>query len=221
MTTIAVIVLALVFFYYVGSRTTKAKDKKPASSAATRAAPPTDKDAWEGSFWEAATARSTKKQVHMVYRDALGVTSTRQVSIRSFEPEKVKGLFIGHCLLRNATRTFRYDRIQTCADMESGEIIDDLRAYLNQTYATSPPAMALKLVDAHMDLLRVMFYIAKADGSVRAAEVEVISALCQQASGDPAIDADVVNEARGRIDEMNVRGFAAACKRIYAANPQQ
>lgn len=221
MNTFLFLMLAGVFFYYIGSKKTKTNSKKSVKSPAKRTAPSEDADAWEGSFWETAVALSTKKHVRLVYQDGAGATTTRDVSIRSFEPTKVNGLIIGYCFLRNATRTFRYDRIKKCIDVETGEIIGDLRIHLNEAYAASPPAMVAKLVDTHLDLLRIMFYVAKADGSVRAAEIEVIAALCQQASGNPAIDKDVVNTARGGLGEMNVRGFTSACERLQISNPKQ
>ena len=178
-------------------------------------------DQWEGSFWDAPVALSTRKNVQLHYQDATGSKTQRNVAIRSFEPDNPKGLIIGNCALRNATRTFRYDRMQRCTDLETGEIIADLRTHLNELHAASPAGLAGRLIDAHRDLLHVMFYVAKADGSVRAAEIEVIAQLCQEASGNTAIDADVVKQARGSIDEMNVRGFKAACKRIQTASELQ
>ena len=197
-------------------------EKKSKATVNTRQQPAkTNEDQWEGSFWEAPVALSTRKSVKLHYQDATGSRTQRDVAIRSFEPDNPKGLIIGNCALRNATRTFRYDRMQRCTDLETGEIIPDLRAHLNDLHAASPAGLAGRLIDAHRDLLHVMFYVAKADGSVRAAEIEVIAQLCQEASGNTAIDADVVKQARGAIDEMNVRGFKAACKRIQTASELQ
>ena len=228
MSTTAIIVIAgLVVLGIIGWHLLGGQNGSTAASSAPsgdgHAVPPpsSDRDRWEGSFWDAGSARSLTKRLQLVYVDGDGNRTQREVTLKSFEPDNPRGLMIGHCSLRNATRTFRYDRISRCTDMETGEVIGNVREFLNAAYDATPVAATDRVLGKNWDLFRILYYVAKADGAMRAAEVEVIAGLFRKIAGDDSITVDAVKAAMGAVDLANVRGFTAACRKLLADDPAQ
>lgn len=59
-------------------------------------------------------------------------------------------------------------------DRDTGEVIDDLPAYIEQHYMASGSAKFDDVCDKHDDELTVLFYFAKADGAMRPAEQAIL-----------------------------------------------
>jgi membrane protein implicated in regulation of membrane protease activity len=64
------------------------------------------------------------------YRDAWGARSERTVEVDRVASAANGNLLIGHCRLRNETRTFRVDRIEDCIDEENRQSVSDVYSYL-------------------------------------------------------------------------------------------
>lgn len=88
-----------------------------------------------------STARSEKKRrpnprcvpiynaiAHIDYTDINGKTTHRKIKIKTYNPgaETINAF----CYLRNNSRNFRIDRIIEAVDVNTGEIIIDMNAYL-------------------------------------------------------------------------------------------
>lgn len=177
-------------------------------------------DTWEGTFFDVGAQRSTKKTVRFDYRDANDSPTQRVVDIRAYEPQGDSGLVIGRCRLRNATRTFRFDRMQQVVDVETGEIINNLQRYLNDEWAASPAPVLDKLFDAHHDVLKLMLYMAKADGAVRAAELDVIAKHCIEITQDPRIDTAMVKDMLQYVDVVTITTFTRMYNKLRREKPE-
>lgn len=169
------------------------------------------KDSWEGAFYDVVEQRSIRKKVRIRYVDGNGARTERVVDVRAFEPQGRDGLVIGHCHFRNATRTFRFSRMERVVDEETGEIIQDLQSLLNAEWEASPEPVLDKLYQQHRDILKLMIFMAKADGAVRAAEVSVIAKHCVELTGDQRITADLVKDLLRSVDVPTITSFT----RIY------
>lgn len=189
--------------------------RKPSNEPAPE---PDNPDHWEGAFWDVANPRPTDIPVHLLYKDGNGQRTKRTVKVTGFDALP-NGLIIGTCLLRNATRTFRYDRVERAIDPETGEVIANLHGWLLDKYHQTPRGMAQKLSEDYTDLLKVLLYVAKADGSMRAAEIEVIAGLAAKIAGETRIDGDVVRKATGYLGTPTIQGFELAFGRVKAADP--
>ena len=115
-----------------------------------------DRDAWEGSFWDASDPKKLTVHVEIEYVDGNKAVTTRSVRIREFDNELYGGIIMGHCELRNATRTFRFDRIKKCIDLETGELIKDVKRFLNERYEKSPEKTTEILATDYIDVLKVI-----------------------------------------------------------------
>lgn len=178
-----------------------------------------DKDAWEGSFYDVVEQRRALKTVCIDYKDTWDQVTRRVVDIRAYEPGGSSGLVIGHCHLRNATRTFRFDRMQRVADAATGEIIPDLQKLLNDDWAASPEPVLDQLNREHHDVLKLLLYMAKADGAVRAAEVAVIAQYCQAVTGDARITPALVKEMLQTVDIVSITTFTRTYNKLRRERP--
>lgn len=139
-----------------------------------------DKDSWEGGFYETANPRPVSATLKFEYRDANDSVTNRTVEIRGFDAGSPRGLMIGRCQLRGATRTFRQDRLTNCVDVTTGEVITDIWKHLKDLYDRSDAAMLDSLENDKATELDVVVFLARADGAVRKAERQLISEYCRQ-----------------------------------------
>lgn len=181
--------------------------------------PQEDRDSYEGHFGSAPEQRSIKKRVQIDYRDGNGNPTTRAVDIQKFEPSGADGMVLGWCHLRGARRTLRFDRMARVVDLETGEIIPDLQATLNAEWAASTEPVLDRLFSEHNDALKLLLYAAKADGAMRAKELEVIAKLCADLSGDRRITPAKAKELMAYVELPTERSFTLAYNRLRRDQP--
>jgi len=173
-----------------------------------------DSDNWEGSFWDVEEPLPVKATLRLTYEDAKGKKSERTVDVRQFGAYGPTTLVIGRCHMRNATRTFRADRIERCVDEETGEVVSDVGAYLRAKYETSPESTKDKLLDEEYDTLRILLYVGKADGQLRAAEKEIIRNTCRAMANDSRITDQMIDRLFNALDVPSIHAFKLAVGRL-------
>lgn len=173
-----------------------------------------DKDEWEGSFWEVAQPLPAKAKLRLKYADGAGRKTERTVDVRQFGAVGPNTLLIGHCGMRNATRTFRSDRIESCIDEETGEVISDVRAHLQAKYDQSPDRTKDLLIEGEYDTLRVLLYVGKADGQLRAAEKSVILDTCVAITNDSRLTDSAIDDLLASMDVPTLQAFKLAVGRL-------
>lgn len=176
-------------------------------------------DAWEGTFREGVNAYDVKAYLHFDYVDGNGSRTTR--SVLTYEADDVLGMIMAHCELRDATRTFRYDRMSNCVDLETGEVIDDIGSHLYEKYLSSPEYSILKFTEENIDLIKCLLYIGKADGQMRKEERDIILNVCQS-SADGSLDVEkTVTKLLNEIQVPSIQAFKLAVGRIASKNHDQ
>lgn len=173
-----------------------------------------DRDAWEGSFWEAEDPWPVEAHISFDYTDANGRQSHRVVSVRSAGGWGDTHIIIGHCHTRNATRTFRLDRIASCRNARTGEPIPDLFAYLHAIYDASPERAIERLRSEHWDVLKVLLYIAKADGFVRKAERALIHQTARTVARDDRLAEKTIDTLLRDLGTPSKQAFKVAAGRL-------
>ena len=174
-----------------------------------------DTDSWEGGFWDASDPKELFAHLEFEYRDGNGSISTRKVKVRQFDTELYGGILLGHCELRGATRTFRFDRISNCVDLETGQSIDNIKHYLTELYEKSPGKSAEVLATDYIDVLKVLYYVAKADGQFRKEEKEVISTYVSELLRDDRITVSLLEGVFRELDAPSLQSFKLALGRIF------
>ncbi len=173
-----------------------------------------DKDEWEGSFWEVVRPTPVAAHLQLSYTDGSGKYTERTVQIRKFGMYVDSVLLIGHCELRNATRTFRTDRISQCVNKETGEVIADVTEFLTNKYKQSPQKTKDSLLEEEYDLLRVLLYVGKADGQLRAEEKRVILETCVALTADSRLSDKDIDQMFTEMDVPTLHAFKLAVGRI-------
>ena len=171
-------------------------------------------DSWEGGFWDASDPKRLSAHIEIDYKDGDGALTTRSVRVREFDNQLYSGIIMGHCELRNATRTFRFDRIKKCVDIETGEIVTDIRKYLNDLYDKSPERSIDIIAIDYIDVLKVIYFVAKADGRYRKAEKEVISGYVRKLVRDDRITPEMIDGLLKEVDVPTLHGYKLAVGRV-------
>lgn len=202
---------------------TRAPTAGSPESPARRAAEPTGQgpagaddagDAWEGSFFEVEEPQPARARLRIAYVDGHGQGTERTVDVREFGPYRGDVLLIGHCHLRNATRTFLASRIRQCVDEETGELVADVPAYLRAKYEASPEASLERLRADELDVLRVLLYVGKADGQFRAAERAIVRETCAGLVNDSRVTDEMLDRVLGELQVPTLAAFRLAVGRL-------
>ena len=125
----------------------------------------------------------------IVYEDARGHVSRRMVRVKAIGPSEGAGYVHGFCQLRKADRTFRVDGIREVVDHRTGETFQDAASYFlpyveiarwrdfaepaANTGKTSNPTQTV--LSSVRDEIKIVLYVARADGDFRVDEEDVIS----------------------------------------------
>ena len=221
---IAVVAVVVCIIYKLATANSKPSSRQTYEAPAarppqTRRAAAEEGDAWEGSFFEVEQWHKTNRSVSFDYVDGNGNATKRTADLRAFEVHNPIGLVIGHCHLRNATRSFRFDRMRHVVDATTGELLPNLQAELTRDWECSPAPAIEAIFTQHKDVLRMLMYMAKADGAVRAKEVAVIANFCRELTGEARLDVSMVKEFLSFVDVPTTRAFVIAYNRLRREQP--
>lgn len=190
--------------------------KQKATQKFKKQQPPKQADAIEGSFWDVAEPKPSDVHIHLIYKDMQGLRTRRTVNVRGFGTNG-GDVFSGKCLMRNAYRTFLYSRVEQSIDPETGEIIDDLPKWLLEAHKRTPAGEAEKLAFDNLDVLKILLYVAKADGRMTAAEIAVISTTAS-AITSTEIDIKATKAALNTLNTPSLSGYQLAIRNLITQN---
>lgn len=175
-----------------------------------------DRDAWEGGFWSARDPRNARVNLELEYTDGEGRRSKRRITTHSYDHSLHGGLILARCHLRQAMRSFRIDRVRSAIDTDTGEVVDDLLAHMDAAYARSPQGVRDAFFADYTELLKVLFYVAKADGQFRAPEKVVIRSHLRALIQDPRVNDDAIDRMFDDLEIPTIYAFKVAVGRAIA-----
>lgn len=132
-------------------------------------------------------------RIHIEYADIEGALSARWVRVYRLETRQFADYLVGHCELRGETRTFRLDRIKSLADAngELHEPRDFFAPYLEYPAGRSagadrhtPFGRALHIIDRIGDEMRLLAFVAEADGKIGNKEANLIMRIVELRASD-------------------------------------
>lgn len=178
-----------------------------------------DHDNWEGAFWDVPSPRNISANLRIDYQDGVGSRTTRDIRLMKYGPWEGGAILWAYCHLRKANRTFRTDRIAMCTDLDTGEIIGNLEAWLDDKYQASPDHALEKIIETAWDALRVLYYISKADGRLTQKERAVVRDAVRSLSNHPAIDDKRIDDMFDAISNpATITSFKQAFGRLVNEN---
>lgn len=150
------------------------------------------------------------------YKKENGEISNRTVDVTSYEKTDFadSSYIYGYCYLRNEYRTFRVDRIKSLADGKTGEIIKDIKSYFIKKYESSIYYKMDCLFEKYKEIFRVLFYIAKADGSYLKAEKIVIRDAIRKLTNDDSLTDENIDSMMSMLDVPTFNAFKIDIKSI-------
>jgi len=166
-----------------------------------------------GVFWEGQRSFAVKAPLHILYTDAQGDTSKRDVDVQGYSAEHGVGYVAGICHLRQTYRTFRVDRIRKCFNTQTMEPIEDVYNYLWGMYERSPYYAADLFREAEHDAMRLLFYVGKAEGHLLAPEKTIIYDTCRLLAGATKLTEDQIGLLFEEFPNPSKRAFEAAVDR--------
>lgn len=147
------------------------------------------------------------------YKDAKGDITNRTIMVKEYD-----GVYLtGHCMMRNARRSFRVDRIIDAADGTTGEIIEDLSSYMEDKYKNSPSAAMDNAFNEYYDLLRVLLYVVKADERYTAKEKVIVRDLLRSLINHNSVSDKQLDKMMTWIDLPTLHAFKVAVGRLSKA----
>lgn len=165
--------------------------------------------------------RPIKATIKLVYTDSSGKKSERIVDAKECDTSAPDGYLIGFCHLRRSIRTFRLDRIVSAVDVETGELIASLNAFAAKKYEESPVAAVDRLFEDHSDALRVLFYVAKADGRFTQKEKDIYLEYCRKVHPDEQINTKLIDSALKWVDIPTRHSYKVICGKLAKADDLQ
>lgn len=153
-------------------------------------------------------------KIALYYKKADGKESNRIVEVVSYSKEYI----YGYCHLRNEYRTFRVDRIKEIADGETGEIIKDINSFFVKKYESSSYYKMDCLFEKYKAVFRVLFYIAKADGSYLKAEKIIVRDAIRKLTNDETLQDEVIDNMMNSLAVPTFSAFKTDVKTICKQN---
>lgn len=162
--------------------------------------------------WEGAPVVNVKARLAIKYRDASDEESERIVSVMQCqEPWYI----YGHCESRGAQRTFRADRVHECVDVDTGEIVSDIMAFLLEKYENGPDRKIKMMMSGPLgDVATILFYVGKADGRLMPKEKKVLCDTVRALSGDHSLADEAITNRLSRSGIPSRKDFRSAVGRL-------
>lgn len=172
-------------------------------------------DAFDGDMWDVSSAAAVEAVLQIKYTDVQNNRTTRTVDVRQFGQTAIgHWLMSGNCRLRRERRTFRIDRISYCVDMETGEVIERPIDFLHAKFAADPKRAQERLQEAELDAMKVLFYLGKADGQLRAAEAAIIRRTAHSLVSDSQLTDEMVDRVLRDLGTPSMQAFKLAVGRL-------
>ncbi len=177
-----------------------------------------NQDNWEGAFWDVDSPRNISANLRIEYKDGAGSTTQRDIRLMKYGPWEGGAILWAYCHLRQANRTFRTDRLISCTDLDTGEIIGNFEAWLDERYQASPDRAIEKVIEQAWDALRVLYYVSKADGRLTQKERAIVRQAVRSLNNHPEIDDKRIDDMFDTIDNPTITAFKQAFGRLINQN---
>jgi hypothetical protein len=124
------------------------------------------------------------------YEDATGAVSKRRITVRGLTATSDGHLCVtAMCWERNAIRSFRTDRMLSLAHVTTGELISDpLRFFADYARDILPSDSTTEILKIARPGMRALLFLARCDGSVHPAELDVIRKYVDEIAAGRAYD---------------------------------
>lgn len=144
-----------------------------------------EKDAWEpwsNALYDRSTGHELQVRIWIQYCDCNNLVTQREVTTERYfhNPATREGAVAGFCHMRDARRVFNLQGVLRAACKKTQQTISELGTWLDAQYRLTPAFARDQFLDVYGPALGALHAIAKADGSMRAAERLIIDRFAER-----------------------------------------
>ena len=173
-----------------------------------------EKDAWDGWFPPTSDRMQVSANLSIDYVDIDGNETSRDVDVRYVSYWGEELVINAYCRLRHANRTFRASRIDSCVDRDTGEYIEDLSSELLTRYRKSETGVLDAFFSANQDVLKVLMYVAKADGRFTRKERAIVAGTVRAFTKDKRLTDKSILKQFETVTPPSIGAFKLAVGRL-------
>jgi len=129
--------------------------------------------------------RKVEARCTLDYESTSGKRTTRDVDVSAFYRGDGGCIIDCFCHLRNAKRTLSSKSIRRAIDRDTGEVINDLYAFLESKYNENPEKAYDAILQSYTWTIFILLYVAATDGAIRAQERQLVVEFCMR-RGNPS-----------------------------------
>ena len=160
------------------------------------------------------------RRLRIRFQDKDGQRTEREIDLKRFFADETGGVMWAFCHLRQAHRPFTLSQVSAAIELETGEAVNDLPAWLLAQYKGTPRGSADAFINEHEDALRALFFVSKADRALRKSEREHLAEFCKNVGEVSAEVAEVVVQDVSQWSVPTAIGYGKAL-RALAGKPQE
>lgn len=139
----------------------------------------------------------------ITYIDASGFENKRKISVL-----KTDGYYLySWCHLKDDRRTFFAHMVQEAVNLDTGEVVASILDDIESTYARSHEGKHEIGMNTELHAIRILFFVAKADGRLIKAERGLIADYILSSKSGYDLDAETLDDMVKYIDEPSVSEF--------------
>lgn len=182
-----------------------------------------EQDAWEGTVYELG-GRPQRCDLKLAFRytDSNGATTSRQIRTKAFVPGlNDDHLVLGFCNYRKANRSFATSRMRDVVDLDTGECLDDIDAFLNAAYEASDYKKLDDFIDDRMNVVECLLYTARLDGNLTKPQKTIIYDYVRKVSGAPFVTDTVIQSViKDFAEDLSPQNFRKLLKQMQKEMPE-
>lgn len=185
-----------------------------------------ERDAWEATRTdglEPAYNYQSNVELEFDYMDSNGSRSHRRFTTRWFEDWMDDTILLtGFCHKRKARRSFRADQMANVVDVETGEIIANVKQYMMDQYQASKFYVIDTFIEDWGDVFDCLFFVCRADGNISASQRAFITECAASIIKDDRVLPEDLKSILTTIDQrMTPASYRRAVNRVKRSSPHQ
>lgn len=165
-------------------------------------------------FAEVSSPRDILANLKIKYKDSSGTVTERIIRLIKYGPCEDCNMLWAYCTLRKENRSFRTDRIISCIDVDTGEVIPNLDTWLSSKYDKSPDKALETLIETSWDVLRILYYVCKVDGRFTQKERAIVRDAVHSMIENVSIDNKRIDDLFDSIGSISLTTFKQAFGRL-------
>lgn len=163
-------------------------------------------------LWQDNGIKSDRKLL-ISYRDRHGQLTQRDIDVIAFD--EYLGI-MAYCNLRHETRTFLFDRIESCIDKTSNESIHagKVSDHLYYIYQQTPEYSVETFFTEQQQIIQLIVYFFGIRIVGYHEEIAIFKAVCEKYTGDKRVTSQLISDALDGYETTSERGFKQRVGRL-------